>query len=458
MKPGRILPPILSLLLCAPLFAQKELSPSLMEEDLFFLTEELQRNHAGLHRFTKVEEFDELLGETLFEIGEEPNELEFFRLISHVASEVRCGHTRVRLSDAARLRVLSERLLPPFQIHLVGERAWILSTIGENVSLEPGDEILSLNGQSIREIREVAFRFLFDDGFIESAKERELEARFALNYSLLVDDARAPRQTHLVEVAGREQAVEVSGVTLATYAARKPRAPQRPFMSLEMVAEDVAHLYVREFGDPGGGEPDFPTQLEAHFAKLKKDEVSNLILDLRGNGGGADMYGALLVSYLSPKAFRYFDNIRVTADYEGDGGIVERDGARFVTAHPGLREQRPAKNRFEGRAFILTDGWTFSTAADVATVAHHNGLATFVGEESGGGYDGNTSGNSKGITLPNSGLEVSVPQWMYTTANVGHDHFGRGVPPDHHVRPTIEDALQGKDAEIEKVLQLVGGS
>ena len=130
---------------------------------------------------------------------------------------------------------------------------------------------------------------------------------------------------------------------------------------------------------------------------------------------------------------------------------------RLVTEHPGLRVQQPAEGRFKGEVYVLTDGWTFSTAADVATVAHHNRLATFVGEETGGGYDGNTSGVSRGVTLGHSGLAVNVPCWMYTTKNVGHSFFGRGVVPDHPVRPSIEDALAGRDAVFELALALIRG-
>ncbi|MFT5050969.1 MAG: C-terminal processing protease CtpA/Prc [Chlamydiales bacterium] len=108
-----------------------------------------------------------------------------------------------------------------------------------------------------------------------------------------------------------------------------------------------------------------------------------------------------------------------------------------------------------GRVYALQDGWTFSTAADVSTVAHHNGFATLVGEQSGGGYDGNTGGVSERMTLPASGLLVGVPQWMYTTANVGHDLHGRGAVPDAHVRPTVDDVLTGRDAELVAVVALI---
>ena len=447
--------PLLCLAGAANAGPQDPLTQAQMEEDLFFLSEKLESQHAGLRRFTSAEEFDDVLTDALYRIGEGANELEFYRILARVVSRVRCGHTRVRSSRSQREAWVANSGLLPFEVHWIGEQAWVLSTIGDKVPLRPGQEIASIDGRTMREIRSLAFEHLFDDGFIESGKERELEERFSQHYALLVDDPREARRVHSVRLAGSIEAIEVEGISLQAYEARPARAAARPFMELSAVTKDTSRLYVREFDDPGGGEADFPTQLERHFAQMKKDGTANLILDLRGNGGGVDMYGALLVSYLSPKPFRYFDNIRVTADYEGVGDVVERDGVRYVTAHPGLQEQQPAENRFNGRVFIITDGWTFSTAADVAAVSHHSGLATFVGEETGGGYDGNTSGSSIRLTLPNSGLEVGVPQWMYTTANVGHDHFGRGVPPHHAIRPSIDDVLKGRDAEVQEVLERI---
>ena len=94
-------------------------------------------------------------------------------------------------------------------------------------------------------------------------------------------------------------------------------------------------------------------------------------------------------------------------------------------------------------------------AADVATVAHANHLATFVGEETGGGYLGNTSGDEMQVVLPHSGITVSVPHWCYLTAGVDQKHAGRGVPPDVEVHATIEDVLAGRDVVLEKTLGLI---
>ena len=86
-------------------------------------------------------------------------------------------------------------------------------------------------------------------------------------------------------------------------------------------------------------------------------------------------------------------------------------------------------------------------------MSHANHLATFLGEETGGGYEGNNSGDTQFVVLPSSGITVSVPLWCYTTAGVGPGHHGRGVEPDVAVRATIEDVLAGRDVVLERALE-----
>ena len=167
------------------------------------------------------------------------------------------------------------------------------------------------------------------------------------------------------------------------------------------------------------------------------------------------MFGAALVSYLAHAPFGYFERIEVTPDYQGDVEIVEREGRRLMLSHEGLQVQQPAEFAFQGAVSFLIDGHTFSTAADVASVAHANHLATFLGEETGGGYEGNNSGDSTRLTLRNSGLTVFVPQWNYTTAGVGPGHHGRGVEPDVALKPTIEAVLAGRDAVLERAQERI---
>ncbi len=435
----------------------RTLTAEQMEEDFFLLAETLEREHGGLTRYATRDEIDEAFEEVLYAVSEERTAVEFFRIVSELLAKVRCGHTRARIRGTDQREVLGLRGLLPFEVALRGERAWITRRLVDSGPLEPGNEITSIDGLTTAEIRRRAFSRLSGDGAIETGKERQLEREFATRYVLLVADPAAGIESYRVGIAGSDTEVEVEGITQAAFAGARVYPPARPLIDLEVRDdEDVGILHVRQFADPGG-DKSFPELLADSFLTLEEKGVGHLVLDLRGNGGGSDTYGALLVSYMTDEPFGYFDRIEVTEGYEGPGGVVSEDGRRLVTDHPGLQIQSPAEHTFPGDVYLLVDGWTFSTAADVATVAHYKELAVLIGEETGGGYDGNTSGASERIVLPSSGITVNVPCWMYTTANVGHSHPGRGAIPHRPKRPSIEDVLAGRDVELELALELVRG-
>lgn len=441
-------------LVAAPSTAQRTFTPAQMEEDLFQLTEKLDAMHGGLLRYATRDEIDEANGEVLWRASEERTAIEFYRSIAELLATIRCGHTRATLPALDDRWVATARGLFPAEVCLIGERLFVVRSL--DGSLEPRTEITRIDGRTIPEIRAAAFRLMGGDGFVDSSKERRLERDFAWLYARLVQTEW--KQSFRVELVGVDAPLAIAGMAPADFGKAASTRPQRPLMKVTLYPEDdLGMLFVRSFGDPGSG-PSFPRQLRSSFTELRESGVSNLALDLRGNGGGNDNYGALLVSYLSPEPFGYFDRIEVTELYEGPGDVVERDGMRLVTAHRGLDVQQPSEPGFRGTVYLLTDGWTFSTAADVATVAHHNGLVTVIGEETGGGYDGNTSGSSESMTLAHSGIGVSVPHWMYTTANIGHAYPGRGVPVDHAPERTVAEVIAGRDLELELVRALIAGN
>jgi len=133
------------------------------------------------------------------------------------------------------------------------------------------------------------------------------------------------------------------------------------------------------------------------------------------------------------------------------------DGGYLVTpaSHPGVAEQQPNANPFRGRVVVLIDGGTFSTAADVAAQLRSAGHAMFVGEETGGGYEGNTSGLNASIVLPNSRLRTKIMMYGYWNAVRKPEVRGRGTMPDHVVARRTADVLAGVDPQLKRALGLL---
>jgi C-terminal processing protease CtpA/Prc len=210
------------------------------------------------------------------------------------------------------------------------------------------------------------------------------------------------------------------------------------------------------------------------FKTLHDKGTKALIIDLRGNGGGEDDYGALLVSELTDKPFRYFDYINIKTfqpsfnehlDGRFDAAAIERfrketienpDGYRLTSAMvSGLDKQEPSEQPFLGKVIILAEGGSFSCTGDVCAILHHLHRATFVGEEVAGGYWGNNSGRMPTMTLPNSNQKFRFPFFAYFNAVEGDDTFRRrGTIPDVKVELKTADLLRGVDAQHDMAVKL----
>jgi C-terminal processing protease CtpA/Prc len=114
----------------------------------------------------------------------------------------------------------------------------------------------------------------------------------------------------------------------------------------------------------------------------------------------------------------------------------------------------PAENNFKGNVFFLIDGRSFSASAEFAAVARSNNRGLFIGEETGGGYYGNTSGDEKNITLPNTNITVRIPMVKYVSAVKKAKYSDRGVIPDYISFPDLDYFIQHSDIQLEYALKI----
>jgi C-terminal processing protease CtpA/Prc len=158
----------------------------------------------------------------------------------------------------------------------------------------------------------------------------------------------------------------------------------------------------------------------------------------------------LVVNKDSFSFFRYADIKQIPRQMIAKGD----DGKYHATGHPNWGVHQPSQWNFTGRLYVLINGGCFSGCAEFASIAHHHRRAVFIGEESGGGYYGNTSGLSPAVTLPNTKLMVFVPLLSYYMAVRGYKAAARGVIPKYSVTYTITELMAGVDKEMSLALKL----
>ena len=456
-----------------------KVQPAEAQADFDLMRKALEEAHTGLYRFSTKAEMDKVFETQRAKLGRPMTKLEFMAVVAETLAPIKCGHTGMSPDDETRETLANARLFP-LRVLIEGRRLMVFSNdTPDDRTIRPGMEILEINGRKTSDLLKRILTAMSTDGDIETGKLKRIQRNFGQHYWLLVeqtneftvkakDDAGKVTVAKLAGVKGADRTTNKNPVNVEAEANIARLEWSRENLSLRFLKDpDVAQIRIRSFSGQ-----DYPQWMENTFKSLREKGTSTLVLDLRSNGGGADMYGAMLVSYLTDKPFRYFDHINVRtispsfkehSDWRSEReGQLREDmrpnpaGGYLVPAklHPGVAEQQPGKYPFLGKVFVLIDGGTFSTAADFCAVAHHLKRATFIGEETGGGYYGNNSGMQTILTLPNSKARVRIPMYEYWNSVSGYDGKRRGARPDYPAPTTAANLLRGVDEQLDLALKL----
>ncbi|MFK7904811.1 MAG: S41 family peptidase [Chitinophagales bacterium] len=454
---------LISLQICA-----QTTHPDSIRNELRYLFTELQTKHPGFYRYQNPEEIDPKIDSVLAQINAPMTPLEVYRLMKPLIAEIGCLHTSVTLLEEEEAKLNELPNCAPFLPFFEGDKTYISKTFDAESILQVGMEILRINGRDIAAIRDDLVRNVPMDGHIQSGKLLLLQHRFPLWYRNVLEDTTA----FVVEVKtpeGEVQTLEVAGV-LADVFPTFDEVVNKP-LSLKIDSE-TAILQIASFAKSyhrGQGQK-MKKEIKNYFRQIQKQNIQNLIVDLRGNTGGSDSNAADFASYFFDAPFRYWDRIEVAElmakDIKGiarlfyskpkqqDSIWLWRKSAWFTREFDFYQTQKPAKHAFDGQVIVLIDGLCMSSCADVAAILKHNKKAVFIGGETGGGYQGNTSGLIPEEPLK-CGISIFVPLLKYVNAVDNGVNFGRGTMPDREISPTWEDTLEGRDVVLEKALEVI---
>jgi hypothetical protein len=486
-----------------PLFAQtdslnsKILTVKQMQEDFQFLRRALQETHPGLYRYTPKPEMQAKMDSIASLLNKEMRFYDFYKLITFLIAEVRCAHTFALPIKNFEPYYLNTMKTFPFSIQLINERFYIVLNgtldMKSDTKVNLGDELLSINGVPMKEIKKHIFRYLWTDGYIETSKNHTLtEIYFPLFYYFMF----AQPDTFDLELKNSKNEVFHTQVLAQTWKetsanfiknpinqpvikAYKPKnkKDRKKGWRLEFLDEPkTAYLRITGFG--GGKNETEARQKMTDFLnrcmkKLKSKNTENLILDLRYNGGGWDIQGVELLTFLAKTPFRSYQSLHAITDSSeffkfGDFSAEdlaksrkevkkESDGTFSVQEafSPQLQVQQPKNNRFTGDIYIITNGRSGSTTAEFTAAAHANKVGVFVGEETGGAYEGGNGGSFLHFELPHSKIHIGTPLLYYRNAVSEPKYKGRGTLPDYEVPNKIENMLQGIDTQLEFALELI---
>lgn len=482
------------------LFAQvdslrnKILQPTDLQADFNFLRKILQETHPGLYRYTPKAQMQAKMDSISNLLTEPMPFYEFYRVLAAFIADIRCAHTHIMPKKAFENYYLNEIKTFPFSL-LELENKWMIALNGTlSPKIEVGSELLSINGRSMESIKSLVFRYLWADGYIESSKRSAFsEAYFPLFYYLLVEQVdsfeliyKNPQgETKTTNKVAAQKWSEtsknfaknpVNQALIRLYKSQNQKN-QKKGWRLEFLPEPkTALLTIRAFG--GGSNEEEARKKMRDFMndcmkKLQAKKTENLIIDLRYNSGGWDIQGVELLTFLAKSPFKVYQRLHSITDsseYFKFSDLSpedlknvkkelkpETDGTFSVKEEfsEQLKSQEPKPNRFTGKVYFLINGRSASTTAEFTAVAHTQKIGVFIGEETGGAYEGGNGGSFLHFELPHSKIKIGTPLLYYDNAVSMPTQKGRGTLPDYEIPSQIVNSFQGIDTQLEFTLELI---
>lgn len=452
-----------------------------LQEDYTLLRNILEAKHPSLYWYTSKDSMDYYFNEGYKKIADSMTELQFgWKILAPLTNKIHCGHTSFTMSKGWNKFIRNKRI-PSFPLYMKIWKDTMVVTANVNRQdsvIKKGMLITSINGMRNQDMIKKMLGYMVQDGYEDNVNYIRLSTNFPFfhrnvfgiykNYSVQYIDSLGREKKALIPLFG------VSEDTLKKIKVFPP--VKRKHLSRKERLENVRSLQIKDGAavmtiNSFAGGNNLKNFIKRSFKKLEKDDIRNLIIDIRANGGGDISNYVTLTRYIRNTPFKVADTSagisKTFAPYTKyiKSGFFNNIGMLLLTKkqadgryHFGYWERHVMKpknkNHYSGDVYVLTNGLTFSASSLFSSVVKGQENVTLVGENTGGAWHGNSGIIIPDITLPNTKLRVRLP--MFRLVQFEHvAKTGTGVIPDHYVGPTVESSRKDIDRKMEFVKELI---
>ncbi len=443
-------------------------------QDFNILKNAFIETHVGLW-YNTYTQFDSICTVQESKIKDNMNALEFYKVVAPIVAFTKEGHCFVHPSDETNDYIKQNFTYFPFVVKILEKKVYVINDISNYKT--KGLRISKINGVSIDSIMEIFLNIEPSDGFNTTAKYHWIESAFSKYYARFFPLAKS-FDLELINTRTSKKLVykNIPSTTSTdfkkitdTITATMPGFVLRGASSINIDSiQKTATLTFNSFKSSyyKDGKQGFQNLLQQYFLTINTKGIQHLIIDIRKDEGGTQGMEDYLLSYLINNKYKKYKYVEIPSftysflKYSDDkNNELENDlksdfncnsDGRYLNMKGHYEGVDAKQNNFKGDIYILISGLTFSGGSEFAALAKNYTNAKFIGEETGGGYYGNTSGSFIYYKLPHTELKGRIPLCKFVLQEKDNSApFGHGVMPDYYIQPTIEDYFSNNDVELE---------
>ena len=397
--------------------------------DLDQIVDLIKNTHPAPFDYISEDEFDKLHQAQIVQLREESTLREFHWNARKLIASIGCGHTS--LTGQLEERKVADSMRFPLDTRFVGDQLLLINDSENYSELTSFTEILSINNQSAKEILYNLMPRVSSDG------NNEAYPRFYINREVdfFIENHFGYPETYDLTILedGKIKNVSIErGVRLWSDPADYINSLENLSFQLDK-ANDIAILTLRSFNYYRNDFSKFSEFVDSSMLRLRESNLNNLIIDIRGNGGGNPYCANHILKHISSSPYQYFHH-----DNMGYEDLK--------------KEVVPFDESFKGKIYMIIDGGCGSTSGHLASLVKYNQPATLIGQTTGATYK--CHDNSSNITLNKTGLNLHIARNTFRTTVEGMQ-VSEGVIPDIVIEKSLDSWVYEIDNVMDSIYQII---
>lgn len=438
------------------------------KEDFQVLKHVLEEASTSLYRYTSKTKIDSLFKTFVKDGADSISYFEFTKNIALLFSEIGCMHSGWGHSPAYKTFRTTHIKFLPFEFIILNHELYILKNFSLEETIKPGTKVFEINQKPAKELIKELTRFMVSDSHNPAIKEKAVSDFFPMAYSNFIGK---PDTFELkIITKGRAEKInikalhkhEINSLKKTKYPHLK-EADQKPLRLKIREKENLAIYEITSFNNDfiQHFNQNFIDFTDSVFKQMEKQDLENLVIDIRGNFGGWTANGKHLFSYFIEDSLPYIESVYakktegfsfekiMTSTSEYSDTMKIKNG--YWTDYINLMAY-PKPNNFKGKTVVLIDENSKSCSSIFSSLMKEHKKATFVGSQVGGAQCG-SNGMTLSIKLPHSQVGITFSTALYKSAVKNPSK--KGVLPDYSIKADLPAVLENRDTVFNFALKKI---